>query len=320
MGASKIAITLGDPAGIGPEIVARVCMDPEVRAEAEPVVVGRPELLAAGARAAGLEPPAVELVSAGEPEEVAPGRPSAASGRLAGAFVEKALEMCLDGRVEAMATAPISKEALQAAGYADTGHTTLLARKTGIARPVMMLAGTRLRVVLATIHCALRQVPERLTTAGIVEVGAITARELEAKFGLESPRLAVAALNPHAGEAGMFGDEESAIIAPAVEELTRLGIKASGPHPPDTVFWRASRGEFDAVLAMYHDQGLIPLKLLHFEDAVNVTLGLPVIRTSVDHGTAYDLAGQGQANPASLKAAVLMAARMARRWKGTTRE
>lgn len=320
MGTSKIAITLGDPAGIGPEIVARVCADPDVRREAEPVVVGRPELLAAGARAAGLEPPAVELIPAGEPEPVEPGRPSAASGRLAGAFVEKALDMCLEGQAEAMATAPISKEALQAAGYTDTGHTTLLARKTNTARPVMMLAGDKLRVVLATIHCALRQVPQKLTTAGIVEVGAITARELTAKFGLAAPRLAVAALNPHAGEGGMFGDEEGAIIAPAVRELAGLGIAASGPHPPDTVFWRAARGEFDAVLAMYHDQGLIPLKLLHFEDAVNVTLGLPVIRTSVDHGTAYDLAGRGQANPASLKAAVLMAARMARRLKGSTRD
>jgi 4-hydroxythreonine-4-phosphate dehydrogenase len=312
----KVAITLGDPSGVGPEIVARVCNDPLVLQEVDPLVVGRADLLAAGAESCGLPAPEVELFTTGGLDVVDPGRPSAAGGRLAGAFVEKALALCLSGRADAMATAPLSKEALQAGGYPDTGHTTLLARLTGTTRPVMMLAGSSLRVVLATIHCALREVPERLTIQGIVEVGSITAAEMRAKMGIESPRLAVAALNPHAGESGLFGDEEETIITPAIKKLQAAGIRASGPHPPDTLFWRAAHGQFDAVLAMYHDQGLIPLKLLHFEDAVNLTLGLPIIRTSVDHGTAYDLAGQGRANPASLKAAVLLAADMARRVKG----
>jgi 4-hydroxythreonine-4-phosphate dehydrogenase len=212
-----------------------------------------------------------------------------------------------------MVTAPISKHALKAAGYPDTGHTTMLARLTATRKPVMMLAGSRLKVVPVTVHMSLKEALASLSTKEIVETGRLAARELSRFFGLKSPRLAVAALNPHAGEEGLFGDEEGRIIAPAVKELKDLGLDATGPHPPDTVFWRAAAGQFDLVLGMYHDQALIPLKLIHFEDAVNVTLGLPVIRTSVDHGTAYDIAGRGQANPASLKAAVLMAAQMARK-------
>jgi 4-hydroxythreonine-4-phosphate dehydrogenase len=226
-------------------------------------------------------------------------------------FIEKALEMCLAGQVQAMVTGPISKAALQAAGYPDTGHTTLLARLTNTALPVMMMAGSRLKVVLATVHKAIRQVPELLTTQGIVEVGLISDESMRRFFGVSEPRLAVAALNPHAGEDGMFGDEEERIIAPAVAELKAKGVQASGPHPPDTVFWRTMRGEFDLVLCMYHDQGLIPFKLRHFEDGVNVTLGLPIIRTSPDHGTAYDIAGKGLAKPDSLKEAVLLAGHMA---------
>jgi len=309
----RVAVTLGDPAGVGPEITARVCLDPEVLSAVEPVVVGRRMLLAAGAMACGLAMPAVEVVEAGLAQEIKPGQPSARTGRQAGAFIEKAVELCRDGRVQAMATAPISKEALQAAGYPDTGHTSLLGRLLGAPRPVMMLAGQRLKVVLATIHVALRDVPGLLSPEAITHAGLVAEQDLRRYFGLKSPRLAVAALNPHAGENGLFGDEEARIIAPAVAALAAAGVQASGPHPPDTVFWRAARGEFDLVLCMYHDQGLIPLKLLHFEDGVNVTLGLPIIRTSVDHGTAYDIAGKGRANPQSLKAAVLMAGEMARR-------
>ncbi|MFH1058747.1 MAG: 4-hydroxythreonine-4-phosphate dehydrogenase PdxA [Pseudomonadota bacterium] len=309
----RVAITLGDPAGVGPEITARVCHDPEVLSAVEPVVVGRRLLLAAGAMACGLSMPAVEVVEAGLAQEIKPGQPSARTGRQAGAFVEKAIDLCVEGQVQAMATAPISKEALQAAGYPDTGHTSLLGRRLGVERPVMMLAGARLRVVLATIHIPLRDVPGRLSVESITAVGQVAHQDLRRYFGLESPRIAVAALNPHAGENGLFGDEEARVIAPAIEALAAAGVRASGPHPPDTVFWRAVRGEFDLVLCMYHDQGLIPLKLLHFEDGVNVTLGLPIIRTSVDHGTAYDIAGRGRANPQSLKAAVLMAGEMSRR-------
>lgn len=308
----KVAITLGDPAGVGPELVARVCHDPDVLAAVEPIVVGRSMLLSAGALACGLDAPQVELVKCGEGAGIKPGQPNEAGGRQAGAFIEKALELCLSGQVQAMVTGPISKAALQAAGYPDTGHTTLLGRLTNTPLPVMMMAGSRLKVVLATVHKAIRQVPELLTTQGIVDVGLISDESMRRFFGLNQPRLAVAALNPHAGEEGMFGDEEERIIAPAVAELKARGVAASGPHPPDTVFWRAMRGEFDLVLCMYHDQGLIPFKLRHFEDGVNVTLGLPIIRTSPDHGTAYDIAGKGLAKPDSIKAAVLLAGHMAR--------
>ncbi|MCF8033943.1 MAG: 4-hydroxythreonine-4-phosphate dehydrogenase PdxA [Desulfarculaceae bacterium] len=307
----RIAVTLGDPAGVGPEIVAQLCHDLSTRELAELVVVGQADLLAAGARACGLAPPVVEVVETGEPAEIAPGQPSPASGRLAGAFVERALELVQAGEAAAMATAPISKEALQAAGYPDTGHTTLLARKTGTERPVMMLAGDKLKVVLVTIHKALREVPGLITRKAVLHTALVTDQAFREQFGVAVPRLAVCGLNPHAGEHGIFGDEEEKIIAPAVAELQAAGVDATGPLPPDTVFWRAVKGEFDAVVCMYHDQGLIPLKLLHFDDGVNVSLGLPIIRTSVDHGTAYDLAGTGQANPASMIAAVRMAARMA---------
>ncbi|MBU1451165.1 MAG: 4-hydroxythreonine-4-phosphate dehydrogenase PdxA [Proteobacteria bacterium] len=307
----RIAVTMGDPAGVGPEIVARLCAHPPIRDMAELVIVGQRGLLEAGAAACGLPAPRVEVVETGEAAEITPGQPSQASGRLAGAFVEKALELVQAGQAAAMATAPISKEALKAAGYPDTGHTTLLARRTGTERPVMMLAGERLKVVLVTIHKALREVPDLLTVDGIVHTAQVTHDSLKRYWGLDAPLLAVCGLNPHAGEHGLFGDEEERIIAPAVEELKAQGILAEGPLPPDTVFWRATRGHFDAVVCMYHDQGLIPLKLLHFDDGVNVSLGLPIIRTSVDHGTAYDLAGTGQANPASLIAAVKLAALMA---------
>jgi 4-hydroxythreonine-4-phosphate dehydrogenase len=308
----KVAITLGDPAGVGPELVARVCHDPEVLAAVEPVVVGRSMLLSAGALACGLDAPEVSIVKCGEGAEIKPGQPSQAGGRQAGAFIEMALEMCLSNEVQAMVTGPISKIALKKADYPDTGHTTLLGRLTNTPRPVMMMAGSRLKVVLATVHKPIREVPELLSTQGIVEVGAIADESLRLFFGIEQPGLAVAALNPHAGEDGMFGDEEERIIAPAIAELQAKGIAASGPHAPDTVFWRAMRGEFDLVLCMYHDQGLIPFKLRHFEDGVNVTLGLPIIRTSPDHGTAYDIAGKGVANVSSMKAAVLLAGQMAR--------
>jgi 4-hydroxythreonine-4-phosphate dehydrogenase len=307
----RIAVTLGDPAGVGPEIVARLYAHAPTLELAELIVVGQRRLLEAGARSCGLPAPAVEVVEVGQLLKITPGLPSPASGRLAGGFVEKALEMVQQGEAAAMATAPISKEALQAAGYPDTGHTTLLARRTGTERPVMMLAGERLKVVLVTIHKALREVPGLLSVEGIVHTAQVTHDSLKSYWGIAAPRLAVCGLNPHAGEHGLFGDEEERIIAPAVEELRSAGVDAQGPLPPDTVFWRATRGHFDAAVCMYHDQGLIPLKLLHFEDGVNVSLGLPIIRTSVDHGTAYDLAGTGQANPASMIAAVRMAALMA---------
>ncbi|MBA4358691.1 MAG: 4-hydroxythreonine-4-phosphate dehydrogenase PdxA, partial [Desulfovibrio sp.] len=271
----RLALTLGDPAGIGPEIVAKVCHDPEVKEAAELVVVGRPMLLAAGSVAARVHMPEVELIAAGEGRNITPGQPGPATGAQAAAFVEKAVELCQSGNVAGMVTAPISKEAIQAAGYSDTGHTSMLGRLLGVERPVMMLLGPRLKVVLATIHCALADVPQRLSIEGIVRVARVAHQALVRHWGLPNPRLAVAALNPHAGENGIFGDEEARIILPAVQALQAQGIAASGPWPPDTLFWRAAvRDEFDAVVCMYHDQGLIPFKMLAFDTGVNVTLGI----------------------------------------------
>jgi 4-hydroxythreonine-4-phosphate dehydrogenase len=210
-----------------------------------------------------------------------------------------------------MVTCPISKVLMHQAGYRYDGHTQLIAHLMKTDDYVMMLAGKALRVALVTIHCALKDVPGILNEDLVYGTIKITARALREDFGLKKPRLAVAALNPHAGEAGMFGSEEKEIISPALVRAGKEGFKVTGPLPADTLFYKAAGGQFDAVVAMYHDQGLIPLKLLHFSDAVNVTLGLPIIRTSVDHGTAYDIAGTGEADPSSLKAAIRMAAEMA---------
>jgi 4-hydroxythreonine-4-phosphate dehydrogenase len=226
-------------------------------------------------------------------------------------YISWACDACIDGDAAGMVTAPINKQALRAAGTEFPGHTELLADRCQVDEVVMMLAGARLRVCLVTTHCALREVPQRLTAERILTTMRIAATALQQQFGLEHPRLAVLALNPHAGEGGLFGDEEKRHIVPAIETARDEGLAVSGPHSADTLFWFASQGQYDAVICMYHDQGLIPLKLLHFEDGVNVTLGLPIVRTSVDHGTAYDLAGTGQASSASLIAAVRMAAEMA---------
>jgi len=228
------------------------------------------------------------------------------------AYICRAVEMVRKRELGAMVTCPISKVLMHQAGHRYDGHTQLISHLTGTEEYVMMLAGKRLRVSLVTIHCALKEVPAILSTDAVYKTIVITARALLEDFGLEKARLAVAALNPHAGESGLFGKEEDEIIEPAIKMAWDNGYQVLGPFPPDTVFHKAASGQFDAVIAMYHDQGLIPLKLLHFSDAVNVTLGLPIIRTSVDHGTAYDIAGTGQADPSSLKEAIKLAARMVR--------
>jgi 4-hydroxythreonine-4-phosphate dehydrogenase len=258
---------------------------------------------------------AIDLIalSSLSPGDLNHGHPSIAGGRAMVTYILTAIEMALNQEVAGMVTGPISKAALNLAGYRYPGHTELLAERTGAAEVAMMLAGGKFRVVLATIHCALSDVPGLLSLDALIRLFALTCRALQHDFGISKPSLGVAALNPHASEGGLFGDEEKEIIIPAVLEARGRGLAVSGPFPADTLFWRHAQGEFDAICAMYHDQGLIPLKLLHFMDAVNVTLGLPIIRTSVDHGTAYDLAGTGDAHPGSLKAAIFMAAEMARR-------
>jgi 4-hydroxythreonine-4-phosphate dehydrogenase len=287
----RIAITVGDPAGIGPEIAAAAAANPRVLEVCEPRVYGPTDR--------GL--PAV-----------ARGVASAAAGRSAYETLLRAVEDATRGAIDAIATAPISKEAFALAGLPWKGHTDLLAHVTGARRVAMMFHSEPLRVVLATVHIPLAAVPGALTPERLDEVIALTAESLP-DFGLASPRLALAGLNPHAGEHGVIGDDDDRVLAPAVARARRAGIDIAGPLPADTLFVRASRGEFDAVIACYHDQGLIPVKLLAFGRAVNVTLGLPIIRTSVDHGTAFDIAGRGVADPSSLVEAVRLAAALAAR-------
>jgi 4-hydroxythreonine-4-phosphate dehydrogenase len=284
----RIAITAGDPAGIGPEIASRAAEDARVRDACEPIVYG--------------PPPGATFP---------PGVLSAAAGRAAYDTIVRAVDDARSGEVAAIATAPINKEAFRLAGLPWSGHTDLLAHLTGARDVAMLFHSDELRVVLATVHVALADVPRTLTSSLMERTIALTARELP-RFDKVAPRIAVAGLNPHAGEHGLFGDEETDVIMPAIEACRRRGIDVSGPFPADTVFVRARRGEFDVVIACYHDQGLIPVKLVAFGKAVNVTIGLPIVRTSVDHGTAFDIAGKGVADPESMVAAVLLAARLAR--------
>jgi len=325
-----LALTLGDPVGVGPEIMVQTLADQTVYQACRPLVLGDLPALTRACRALApeltLHP--VETSSQGSyqagvidvlplshlaPEDLAPGHPTPAGGRAMVSYILKAVDLAMKKEAAGMVTGPISKAALQLAGYRYPGHTELLANLTGAPEVAMMLAGGNFRVVLATIHCPLAEVPERLTQESLVRLFRLTCRSLAQDFSISKPRLGVAALNPHGSEGGLFGSEEMEVIIPAVLEARGEGLPVAGPFPADTLFWRHARGEFDAICAMYHDQGLIPLKLLHFMDAVNVTLGLPIIRTSVDHGTAYDLAGTGEAHPGSLKAAILMAAEMAGR-------
>ena len=291
----RIALTVGDPAGIGPEIVRKATSDPRVREVCEPVVYA----------------PA-------NPQDFAPGQLSAAAASAAYDLIVRAVDDAMAGRVAAVVTAPISKEAFSLAGLPWRGHTDLLAHLTRSPFVAMMFESPALRVVLATVHVALRDVPALITRDRIERTVRLTAAELP-RFGIERPRMAVAGLNPHAGEHGLMGTEEDEAIVPALGACRDDGLDVAGPLPPDTVFSRAARGEFDAVVACYHDQGLIPVKLLAFGESVNVTLGLPIIRTSVDHGTAFDIAGRGIADPGSMIQAVRLAARLVPHVRSTDR-
>ncbi|MEI6128016.1 MAG: 4-hydroxythreonine-4-phosphate dehydrogenase PdxA [Pseudomonadota bacterium] len=323
-----IGITLGDPVGIGPEIIIKALSDASVYGFCRPVVFGDRALLQREidclhsrltiepvASPAGLSfrHDTLYLFEASclAPERAAYGTPTPETGKAMASFILRAVSCAREQSIAAMVTAPISKKSLQEAGYDYPGHTEMLARLTSAGDVVMMLAGDRLKVVLVTIHCSISMVPALLTVDAIIKTITLTHKALRTYFGLEHPRIAVAALNPHAGEEGLFGQEEELIIAPAIKRAQALGIAASGPFPADALFYQAAQGRFDVVVCMYHDQGLIPLKLLHFDDAVNITLGLPIIRTSVDHGTAYDIAGKGIANPASMLSALKAAAHMA---------
>jgi len=289
----RIGVTVGDPAGIGPEIARKAAAYRPLSSECDIVLYG----------------PSGD----GEVAQFEQGRVSAKAGRAAYDAIVEATRDAQAGRIDAIATAPINKEAFAQAGLPWRGHTDLLAHLTGAPRVAMMFYAESLRVILATVHIALADVSRTLTRDLLEGIIDLAARELP-RFGFPSPRLALAGLNPHAGEHGVIGREDDEVLVPTVTALRARGIDVTGPFPADTIFVRAMRGEFDAVIACYHDQGLIPIKLVAFGRAVNVTLGLPIVRTSVDHGTAFDIAGKDTADPSSLIEAIRLAARLA---KGT---
>jgi 4-hydroxythreonine-4-phosphate dehydrogenase len=325
-----IAVTMGDPAGIGPEIILKALADPAVKKVARVLVLGDLGVLQRtrirGRRAEFicwqpdrpllpmLDHPRAHVVcslSSLSAEQSRPARPSKAGGHGAFRYIQVAARLALAKVADAMATAPISKSILIDAGYNYPGHTELLAELSRTPECRMMLMGAKLRVVPVTGHIAFARVARSLTEQNIRTTLALTQRGLKNFFRMARPRIAVAALNPHGGEEGIFGNEEIEVIAPAVRQARREGIAAAGPFPADSLFHHAARGDYDAVVCMYHDQGLIPLKLHHFFGGVALTLGPPFIRTSVDHGTAYDIAGSGKADESSMKEAIFLAAHLA---------
>jgi len=318
MSARPVALSCGEPAGIGPEIAVKAWET--LRAECPFVWIGDPRHLPAGTPVAEISDPAEALAACRRALPVlrldfaapmVPGQADPANARGTIAAIETAVRLVQAGQASAICTAPIHKKALiDGAGFAYPGHTEFLAALAGVERVVMMLASDRLRVVPTTIHMALSDVPHRLTPSLLRETIEITARDLRDRFGIAHPRLAVAGLNPHAGEGGAMGREEIDWIAPLLAQMAPQEFSLSGPHPADTMFHAAARAKYDVAICMYHDQALIPIKTLDFDQGVNVTLGLPFVRTSPDHGTAFDIAGQGLANPASLIAALKLAQKM----------
>ncbi len=324
-----IAVTMGCPAGIGPEIIIKASQDYEILSKI--VVVGDLNILerAKACLKSGILIDRWELgkslkdgvlnclsVTDLSPGDVPFGAPSRLTGKASFEYIKTAIQMTKSGIFSAIVTCPISKKGLELSGIDFPGHTEILAQLTNTSDYLMMMAGESLRVTLVTIHCALKDVPKLLSTERVFKTIRITHKSLVEDFGITRPRLAVCGLNPHAGEGGMFGDEEERIIGPAIEMARNKGIEVYGPFPPDTIFYMAKEGAFDAVCCQYHDQGLIPFKLLHFRDGVNVTLGLPIVRTSVDHGTAYDIAGTGKADATSLVSAIGLSERICQNRKG----
>ncbi|MGH9970019.1 MAG: 4-hydroxythreonine-4-phosphate dehydrogenase PdxA [Pyrinomonadaceae bacterium] len=322
----RIAITMGDPAGIGPEVVLKAVAEEEIRRMCVPVIVGDAQLLAHTARTLDLQS-GYDIIRQGEPIPddlsepvifhldniggfIEPGIESGAAGKAAAGYIEAAVGLCAAGSVDAIATAPINKRALFLGGYSFPGHTEFLAHLTGSEDCAMAFVAANLRIVLLSTHVPLAEAIRLVERDRIMRTINLTHRELR-RWGIERPRLAVAALNPHGAEGGLFGVEEASEIVPAIEASHGVDdVNVRGPFPADTVFLRASRGEFDAVIACYHDQAMIPVKCLSFGEAVNVTLGLPFIRTSVDHGTAFDIAGKGLAEHSSMLAAIKLAAEL----------
>ncbi len=328
---NPLALTMGEPAGIGGEIAMQAwlrrgdgippffLLDDAARLGALAQRLGWKvpiRAIAAPEETASIFAQALPVLPIALARPVVPGQADPANAPAVIAAIDRAIELARSGRAAAIVTNPINKKCLYAAGFRHPGHTEYLAERAGGVVPVMMLACSELRVVPVTIHLPLKEVAGALTVEAIVAAGRITAAGLERDFGIDRPVLAVAGLNPHAGEGGAIGQEEADIILPALTILRGEGIRVEGPFPADTLFHAAARGRYDAVLCMYHDQALIPLKTIDFDGGVNVTLGLPFIRTSPDHGTAFDIAGTGRANPASLIAALKLAGEMAARRSG----
>jgi len=321
-----IAVTMGDPAGIGPEIIARTFVEGESRGHDRAIVVGDAGILERAARLLDLplranpiaepedarfEPNTIDVIPETElPEDLPFGELDVRAGDAAFRYVERATGLASAGSVGAIATAPLNKEAMHLAGHKYPGHTEILAELTGTKDYAMMLVTDELKVIHISTHVSLREAIELATPERELAVIRLAHESLK-KLGVQSPRVAVAGLNPHAGENGLFGTEDIEQIAPAVAAAVEEDIDATGPHPPDTVMMRARKGAFDIVVVQYHDQGHIPIKLMGFDTGVNVTVGLPFFRTSVDHGTAFDIAGMGKADPSSLRAALDLARKLA---------
>jgi 4-hydroxythreonine-4-phosphate dehydrogenase len=320
-----LALTLGEPAGIGPDLTLKLWLERKARKLPPFAYIADADFVASRAKALELDIPvadcsieeaaakfdtALPLVAAGAAASASPGKPDGSSAKAARASIDLAVKLVLDGKASAVVTNPIAKHVMQAGGFNFPGHTEYLAHLGKAPRPVMLIWSEELAVIPITIHMPLRDVPNTLTTGLIVESARIAARDYRARFGIQNPRLAICGLNPHAGEEGTIGREDLDIIAPAVRALRGEGIEASGPHPADSLFHEHARKYYDVALGMYHDQVLAPVKALAFDRAVNVTLGLPFVRTSPDHGTAFDLAGSGTANPSSLEAAIKLAAKL----------
>jgi 4-hydroxythreonine-4-phosphate dehydrogenase len=319
----RIAISLGDPGGIGPEITARALTDAGVLGSCVPIVYGSQAVWERGCQVAGVSRPLQTITMAREATgpsliecEDAPlsaltfGVETEAAGRAQARYLERAVDELVAGATDGLCTAPINKHAVHRAGLHFAGHTEYLHERFGVPRVVMLMAGDRLRVALATTHVAIRDVPVKLRAEEIVEVTTLVAKELGERFGIAAPRIAICGLNPHAGEQGQFGDEEIRLVTPAIAALRERGINAEGPFPADGLFPRVTEMGFDAVIALYHDQGLIPFKMMEFHTGVNVTLGLPKPRTSPDHGVAYDIAGQGIADARSMLSALRLCVRL----------
>lgn len=322
----KLAIAMGDPGGVGPEIIVKALYSARIQGYCRPIIIGDRcpvedtiTLLRLPVKLRIIQSPeksrplrqgrTIELIDMGITKKFKKGKPTAEGGRVSVNYIRKTVELALGKHVDGIVTAPISKQAVHMAGFKWPGHTEMLAKMTHTKEYAMMFVGGPLKIILVTIHTAFRQVPSLISKDRIVMTLHLAKKACD-MLGIKAPKIAVAGLNPHAGEAGLFGDEEIKKITPAIQEALREGVPVSGPFPPDVIFRKAYKGEVDLIVCMYHDQGLIPLKMIAFDKGVNMTVGLPFIRTSPDHGTAYDIAWKGIANPSSMIEAIKLAARL----------